>query len=88
MQDTLSVTHSAMVSQIDRYVIQQVKAIRQVRDMSQSKLAFELDVPTSFIAKMESGKYEKKYNVGHLDKLARIFECSPKDFLPELPLGD
>jgi transcriptional regulator with XRE-family HTH domain len=56
--------------------------------MSQSKLAFEMDMPTSFIAQIESGKYEKKYNIGHLDKLARIFECSPKDFLPDCPVND
>lgn len=74
-----------MVSSIDRYVIQQVKAMRLERNMSQSKLAFELEVPTSFIAKMESGKYGKKYNIGHLDMLAKIFECSPKDFLPDKP---
>ena len=73
----------SMVSAIDKYVIQQVKAKRLEKKLSQSQLAFELEVPTSFIAKMESGKEEKKYNVGHLNMLAKIFECSPRDFLPD-----
>jgi transcriptional regulator with XRE-family HTH domain len=77
-----------MISPIDRYVIQQVKAFRQDRKLSQSKLAFEMDLPTSFIAQIESGKYEKKYNVSHLDMLARILNCSPKDFLPDAPIGN
>jgi transcriptional regulator with XRE-family HTH domain len=77
-----------MISPIDEFVIKRVKALRQERKMSQSTLAFEMEFPTSFIAQIESGKYEKKYNVSHLNKLARIFECSPKDFLPESPLDE
>ncbi len=71
-----------MITKIDKYVIQRVREERLAKGMSQAKIAFELDVPTSFIAMIESGKYEKKYNVAHLNELARIFECAPKDFLP------
>ncbi len=72
-----------MVTLIDKYVIEQVKEKRVEKGISQSQLAFELDIATSFIAMIESGKYEKKYNVHHINELARIFECSPKDFMPQ-----
>ena len=75
-----------MVSSIDKYVIQKVKEIRLAKGFSQSQLAFELDQSNSFIAKVESGKYGKKYNVYHLNQIAIVFDCSPKDFLPDIPL--
>ena len=34
---------------------------------------------------IESGKYDKKYNVQHLNEIAKILECSPKDFQPSKP---
>lgn len=77
-----------MVSEIDRYVIQQVKERRIDKGVSQTTLAYELDVSPGFIGKIESGKYEKKYSVAQLNKLAFIFKCSPKDFLPEKPLKE
>jgi len=74
-----------MVSPIDKYVIQKVKEMRLEKGLSQSQLAFELEQSNSFIAKVESGKYGKKYNVYHLNQIAVILECSPKDFFPEFP---
>lgn len=75
-----------MVSKIDKYVIGKVKEKRLERGFSQSQLAFELNLPTSFIGMLESGKYEKKYNVNHLNEIAKILECSLYDFLPAKPL--
>jgi transcriptional regulator with XRE-family HTH domain len=75
-----------MVTAVDKYVIQKVKEKRTEKGISQSQLAFELDVVTGFIAMIESGKFSKKYNVSHLNEIAKILECSPKDFLPKQPL--
>jgi len=75
-----------MVSKVDKYVIEKIREKRLQKGLSQSQLAFELDMSTGFIAMIESGKYEKKYNVLHLNEIARILECSPKDFLPPKPL--
>lgn len=75
-----------MVSDIDRYVIEKIKEKRMEKGISQSQLAFELDISTGFIAMIESGKFSKKYNISHLNKIAKIFECSPRDFLPVAPL--
>ena len=75
-----------MLTKIDTYIISRVKEKRIKKGFSQSQLAFEMELPTSFIAMIESGKYNKKYNSAHLNELAKILECSPKDFLPEKPL--
>ena len=74
-----------MISKIDKYVIQKVREKRLQKGLSQSQLAFELDMSTGFIAMIESGKYDKKYNVQHLNEIAKILECSPKDFQPSKP---
>lgn len=75
-----------MISKVDKYVIEKVREKRHQKGLSQSQLAFELDMATSFIAMIESGKYDKKYNVQHLNEIAKILECSPKDFQPAKPL--
>ena len=71
--------------EIDLYVIERVKERRIELKMSQADLAFKLGVSYGFIGQVESAKFPAKYNINHLDRLAFIFKCSPKDFLPELP---
>jgi transcriptional regulator with XRE-family HTH domain len=56
--------------------------------MSQSDLAFKLNVSYGFIGQVESPNFPAKYNINHLDKLAFIFGCSPKDFLPNKPFTE
>jgi len=75
-----------MLSKIDKYVIQKVKEKRMEKGISQSQLAFELEVSNSFIGMVESKKYTHKYNITHLNEIAKILECSPQDFLPKQPL--
>ena len=75
-----------MVTAIDKFVIQKVREKRMAKGLSQSQLAFELNMATGFIASIESGKYGKKYNVHHLNEIAKILDCSPRDFLPKQPL--
>ena len=72
-----------MKSPIDLYVIEQVKAFRKERGLSQAELAFELGVSIGFIGQVESPRYPAHYNLKHLNELARILKCSPKDFLPK-----
>lgn len=54
--------------------------------MSQLDIADELDISVGFIGKIESFKYPSHYNIKHLNKLARVLECSPQDFLPAKPI--
>lgn len=72
-----------MVEKIDIYVIQKVKEMRIEKGYSQYRLAYELGQSESLIKKVESGKYGKKYNLSHLNKIAVILDCSIRDFFPE-----
>jgi len=71
---------------IEAYVINKVKEKRELAKLSQSELATQLDVSNGFIGQAESSKSPSKYNLNHLNKLAIIFKCSVKDFLPDKPL--
>ena len=71
---------------IDHYVISKVKEMRLEQGFTQAALAIMLDVSATFIGDIESPVKPQKYNVAHLNKLAEIFVCSPRDFLPEKPL--
>ena len=71
---------------IERYVIDTVRKIRMEKGISQKDLAFMLNLSIGFIGDVESPKSRAKYNISHLNKLADVLECSPKDSLPEQPL--
>ena len=73
----------AVKSEIELFVISKAKALREQANYSQSELAFKLDVSNGFIGQVESLNSASKYNLNHIDKLAVIFNCSPKDFLPD-----
>jgi transcriptional regulator with XRE-family HTH domain len=71
---------------IEQHVIDTVRRMRVEMGYSQKELAFMLDLSIGFIGDVESSKGRAKYNLSHINKLAEVFECSPKDFLPEKPL--
>lgn len=70
-------------TKIEQHVIEIVKRKRAEFNMSQMDLAIALNVSNGFIGKLESPKYSTKYNLNHINKLSQIFNCSPKDFLPD-----
>lgn len=72
--------------EVDIFVANQVKELRLKNKMSQTKLGLELGVSHSFINQIELPTQRARYNIQHLNKLALIFKCSPRDFLPELPI--
>ncbi len=73
-------------SKIDLYIVSQVKKRRELKDLQQDDLAIHLNVSAGFISHIESPYQRAKYNTSHLNELARLLECSPKDFWPENPL--
>ena len=73
-------------SNIELYVISKVKELRLKHNLSQSDLAFELEVTNGFIGQIETPIHPAKYNLNHLNKLVIVLNCSPKEFLPERPL--
>jgi transcriptional regulator with XRE-family HTH domain len=72
-------------SEIDLYIIAVVKKLRKEKKYSQAVLAFKLGVSDAFIGQIEHPNLTSKYSMVQLNQLAIIFNCSPKDFLPEKP---
>ncbi|MBX2930417.1 MAG: helix-turn-helix transcriptional regulator [Chitinophagaceae bacterium] len=71
---------------METYVINKVKQIRQEKKLSQTDLAFAIGVSTGFIGKIESFKFNSKYNLNHINNISKALDISPKDLLPETSL--
>jgi len=74
-------------SEIELFVINKVREMRIKLNISQADLAHKLDLSVGFIGHVESLKHRAKYNLNHINKLAKIFNCSFQDFFPEAPIG-
>ena len=72
-----------MKSQFELSVIENVKLKRQNLNISQKELAFLMDLSIAFVGRIESPRTPAKWNLDHLNKLAELFNCSPKDFIPD-----
>ncbi len=70
-------------SVIEDFVINAVKEMWLRKSISQTGLVHLMEVSEGFIGNVESPNYRAKYNINHLNELAKIFECSPRDFLPK-----
>ena len=73
-------------SPIEQYIIDSARKKRIEKGWSQKDLAFEMDVSIGFIGHVENPNLRAKYNLNHVNILAKVFGCSPKDFLPDTPL--
>ena len=73
-------------SKIDWYIVSKVREMRLEKGITQDDIAIHLDLTAGFIGHIESPNFRAKYNIMHLNELAKLFECSPKDFLPDKPL--
>lgn len=76
----------AELTKIEKYIIQVVKDKRIEAELSQIALSEKLNMTDSFVGHVETPKRRAKYNINHINALAKIFKCSPKDFMPEKPL--
>lgn len=75
-----------MKTPIEIYVIEQVRRMRLEERVSQAMLAYGIGVTKGFIGQVESSKHAAKYNLNHLNELAKYFNCSLADFFPKEPL--
>jgi len=64
-------------------IIAKVREMRMQKGFTQEYVAGLLNVGRAFVGQAESPNTPSKYNLNHLNKLAKEFECSPKDFLPD-----
>lgn len=71
---------------IDWFIVNKVKEMRIQKGISQVDIAVHLNLSTGFIGQVESPNYRAKYKTLHLNDLAKLFKCSPRDFWPEKSL--
>lgn len=74
-----------MKTKIEQYVIDQVRNKRIEQKMSQATLAFCLSVSRGFVGDVENPLKRAKYNLNHVNELAKIFNCPIFDFFPIKP---
>lgn len=75
-----------MKTPIELYVIERVREIRTQQKISQSMLGYGIGVTSGFIGQVESPKYPTKYNLNHLNEIAKFLNCSISDFFPKEPI--
>jgi len=73
-------------TELDLYVIERVRELRNQHQIPQKELSLRMGFSEGFVGHIENPRRRDKYNLNHLNILAKIFECSPRDFLPEKPL--
>lgn len=75
-------TEKKMKTEIELFVINKVKEYRIAAKLSKRKLSLELRLNHNYVARAESSKYDTKYNLNHLNELAKVLGCSVADFMP------
>jgi len=76
------------MEKIEEYIIQKVKEMRVERDWSQQELADYMNISKSFISDIENPRRNAKYNLKHLNTLARVFDVPFSSFFPEKPFEE
>lgn len=76
----------AKLTEIELFIIARVKEIRLAKGITQEKLSLALDKGVGFIGDREAPSKSAKYNIKNLNEIAKILNCSPKDFWPNKPL--
>jgi transcriptional regulator with XRE-family HTH domain len=68
------------------YAIQVMRKKRVEKGWSQQELADYMNVSKGFLGSIENPNRRARLNLFHINELAKVFGCSPKDFLPLEPL--
>jgi len=74
------------LEEIEKYIIKRVKEMREINNLTQMELSLRLGKAVGFIGDIEAPSKKAKYNIKHLNAIAKVFNCSPKDFWPNKPL--
>lgn len=72
-----------MLTKIEVFVINKVRELRTDKKVSQAELSDRIGVSLGFIGKVESLKYNSKYNLNHINNIAKALGVSPKELLPK-----
>lgn len=74
------------LEEIEKFIISRVREIRESKGIKQEALSLSIGKNISFISQIEAPSKKSKYNIIHLNLIAKALKCSPKDFWPEKPL--
>ena len=69
-------------TEIQLYVINKVKELRKAANLSQEKLSLELKLDSSFVGHAERLKREEKYNLNHINEIAKYFDVPIASLFP------
>ncbi|MCU0350828.1 MAG: helix-turn-helix domain-containing protein [Flavobacterium sp.] len=72
-----------MLTEIEIFVVNKVKEYRTAKKISQAELSDRIGVSLGFIGKVESFKYNSKYNLNHINNISKALGISPQDLLPK-----
>lgn len=75
------------ISELDQYVIDKARELRVKKGFSQLDLSIAMGLAEGAVAKIENPSQSAKYNIRHINLLAKSLGCSPKDFFPEHALA-
>lgn len=78
-----------MRTELDQYIIDQIRRRRMALKMSQEDLSELMGFKSnSFVASIESPRSSKKYNLDHINKAALVLNCELWDLIPKKPFID
>jgi transcriptional regulator with XRE-family HTH domain len=75
-----------VISQLDWYVITKVRELRMKKKLSQDDLSVRMGFSEKLIGSIENPKLPARFNIRHLNILAKTLGCTLWDLLPERPL--
>lgn len=75
-------------SSIKIFIVSKTISFRKKNKKTQRDIAEILNTSAGYIGQIESKNSPSMYSYEQLNKLAKYFECSPKDFLPEEPIEE
>ena len=74
------------LTEIEQVVIENVKKMRNERNMTQLELSQRIGRDDSFVSHVEQKSRRTKYNLIHLNEIAKVLACSLWDFIPKDPI--
>ena len=73
---------------LELYAMRIVKDKREAAGISQRQLSMDMNLDMGAVGKVEDENDPAKYNINHLNALARYFSCYLWDFFPDEPFAD
>ncbi|MBL0741075.1 helix-turn-helix transcriptional regulator [Chryseolinea lacunae] len=70
------------ISQLDWYLINQVKKLRKQKGISQADLSVKMGFSEKLVGSIENPTLSARYNVSHINLLAKALNCNIHDLLP------